>query len=93
MENPNQLPDSEKRIYNKHLAISKTEKNKPFKLKKDFLDIVNTEKHKFLKRIENLFKKHPDLDQDLFFKSPYRLYPDVQYCGLDYFATMKIKLP
>lgn len=89
MENLNQLTDSEKLIYNKHLAISKTEKNKPFKLKKDFSDIINTDKHKFLKRIAILFNKHPDLDQDLFFKSPYKLYPDVVYFGLDYFSTMR----
>jgi hypothetical protein len=89
MENQNQLTDLEKHIYNKHLAVSKTEKNKPFKLKRDFSDVVNTEKHKFLKRISTLFAKHPDLDQDLFFKSPYKLYPDVAYFGLDYFSTMR----
>jgi len=89
MENPNQLTDLEKHIYNKHLAISKTERKKPFKLKKDFSDVSNTDKHKFLKRIAILFIKHPDLDQDLFFKSPYKLYPDVGYFGLDYFSTMR----
>lgn len=89
MENQNQLTDLEKHIYNKHLAISKIEKNKPFKLKRDFSDIVSTDKHKFLKRISILFAKHPELDQDLFFKAPYKLYPDVIYFGLDYFSTMR----
>ena len=76
-------------MYNKHLAVSRTEKNKPFKIKKDFSNIVNTDKHKFLKRISTLFVKHPEIQPDTFFKAPYKLYPDVEYFGLDYFSTMR----
>lgn len=76
-------------MFNKHLAVSRAEKNKPFKLRKDFADIVNTDKHKFLKRIATLVAKHPEINIDLFFKAPYKLYPDVEYFGLDYFSTMR----
>ncbi len=69
--------------------MSRSERNKPFKLKRDFSDIVGTDKHKFLKRISTLFKKHSDLNSDLFFRAPYKLYPDVEYFGLDYFSTMR----
>lgn len=76
-------------LYNKHLAVSKSLRRKPFKLKKDFSDIVDTEKHKHLKRISTLFKKHPELDPDLFFKAPYMLYPDVQYFSLEYYSSLR----
>lgn len=85
----NTLTDLEKLLYNKHLAVSRSQKNKPFKLKKDFADLADTDKHKFLKRISTLFKKHPEIDPDSFFKAPYVLYPDVEYFGLDYFSTMR----
>jgi hypothetical protein len=85
----NKLTRLEQHIYNTHLAVSRSQKNKPFRLKKDFEDIVDTDKHKFLKRISTLFKKHPEIDPDVFFKAPYKLYPDVEYVGLDYFSTMR----
>jgi hypothetical protein len=84
-----QLTELEKRLYNKHLAISRSLKNKPFSLRKDFCDIVNTEKHKFLFRIATLITKHPEIDIDLFFKAPYSLYPDVNYFDLEYFSSMR----
>lgn len=88
MQNDN-LSELEKLLYNKHLSISRSERKKPFKFKKDFSDIVNTTKHKFLKRIATLFRKHPDIDFDTFFKAPYNLYKDVDYFDLEYFASMR----
>lgn len=87
-QNP-ELTTLEKQIYNNHLAISRSLKNKPFKTKKNFEDIVDTDKHKFLKRIATLFEKHPEISQRTFFEAPYKLYPDTEYFGLDYFSTMK----
>lgn len=85
----NHLTKLERLLYNKHLAVSRSAKNKPFKLKQNFDDIVGTEKHKFLYRIATLFKKHSEIDPDLFFRSPYKLYPDVEFFGLDYFSSMR----
>jgi hypothetical protein len=84
-----QITDLEKRLYNTHLATSRSIKNKPFKIKKDFGDILDTDKHKFLKRISILFKKHPEINPDTFFQAPYKLYPDVEYFNLEYFSTMR----
>lgn len=89
MQNQDRISELEKHLFNKHLAVSRSLKNKPFKLKKDFNNIVNTDKHKFLKRISVLFQKHPEINPDIFFKAPYKLYPDVEYFGLDYFSTMR----
>jgi len=84
-----QITELGKLLYNKHLAVSRSLKNKPFKFKKDFSDVVKTDKAKYLKRIATLFKKHPEIDPDVFFSAPYKLYPDVEYFGLDYFSTMR----
>jgi hypothetical protein len=84
-----QLTEFEKYLYNKHLAISRISKNKPFRPKADFSDIKDTDKHKFLKRISIFLQKHPDVDHETYFVSPYKLYPDVSYFGLDYFASMR----
>ena len=85
----NKLTELEKLLYNKHLAVSRQIKNKPFKLKRDFSDIFATEKPKWLKRISTLILKHPEIDLNLFFEAPYKLYPDVEYFGLDYFSSMR----
>ena len=83
------LSELEKLLYNKHLAVSRSIKHKPFKIKKDFSSVESTDKHKFLKRISNLIRKHPEIDINTFFEAPYKLYPDVEYFGLDYFSTMR----
>jgi hypothetical protein len=83
------LTELEKLLYNKHLAVSRSLKNKPFKFKKDFADVASSDKAKFLKRIAILFKKHPEIDFNTFFEAPYKLYPDVDYFGLDYFSSMR----
>ena len=89
MQNQDPITELEKLLFNKHLAVSRSERNKPFRIRKDFTDIVGTDKHKFLKRLSILFQKHPEINPDLFFKAPYKLYSDVQYFGLDYFSTMR----
>jgi len=89
MENKRSLTELEKQIYNKHLAVSRSKRNKPFKLKTNFLDIENTAKHKFLTRISTLVHKHPEINLDIFFSAPYDLYRDVQYFDLEYFASMR----
>jgi hypothetical protein len=84
-----QMSELEKLIYNKHLAVTRSLKNKPFRFKKDFSDIVDTDKHKYLKRLAIFLRKHPDVELNVFFEAPYKLYPDVAYFGLDYFSSMR----
>jgi hypothetical protein len=85
----NQLTELEKHLYNKHLIVSRTVKNKPFKLKKDFTKIVDSSKHKNLKRLAVFIKKHPEINLTTFFEAPYKLYPDVQYFDLEYFSSLR----
>lgn len=85
------MTNLEIKIYNKHLAVSRSSRNKPFKLKVNFdtfeQDPNNAGKVKSLKRLANFFKRYPDIDMDTYFASPYNLYRDVGYFDLDYFAS------
>jgi len=81
------MTELEKIIYNKHLAVSKSLRNKPFKLRNNFEDFENNSKYIFVKRIANLFARHPEIDIDMYFSAPYELYKDVEYFDLNYFAS------
>jgi hypothetical protein len=85
----NPLTELEKLLYNKHNAVSRSVRNKPFKFRKTFDNIANTDKHKFLKRLSVFLRKHPEIDLDTFFEAPYKLYPDVEYFDLEYFSSMR----
>jgi hypothetical protein len=81
------VTDLEKRIYNKHLAISRSLRNKPFKLKGDFTDFENSTKYLSIKRLCTFFNKYPDVNMDTYFIAPYKLYTDTDYFDLAYFAS------
>jgi hypothetical protein len=77
----------EKTIYNKHLAVSRSLRNKPFKLKRDFTDFESDSRYIAVRRISTLINKYPDIDLDTYFMAPYKLYKDVEYFDLNYFAS------
>ena len=81
------ITDLERKIYNKHLAVSRSLRNKAFKLKQDFSDFQNDPKYIHIKRLSIFFTKYPDVNMDTYFLAPYKLYPDVLYFDLSYFAS------
>lgn len=82
------MTELEKTIYNKHLAVSRSSRNKPFSLRSNFEQIKNDVKIVTpLKRLSIFFTKHNDVNFDTYFLAPYALYPDVQYFDLNYFAS------
>jgi hypothetical protein len=81
------MTELEKRIYNKHLAVSRSLKNKPFKLRTNFTDFEKDSKYVSVKRLSNFFTRHNDVDMDLYFTAPYKLYTDVDFFDLNYFAS------
>lgn len=78
----------EKYLYNQHLRISRSIKNKPFKLRKTF-DNVKDEDIIAIKRILTFLNKFPQIDSDIYFKAPYEIYPDTEYFNLAFYATPK----
>ena len=81
------MTELEKRIYNKHLAASRSLRNKPFKLKVNFNGFEENAKYVSIKRLSIFFSKYPDVDMDAYFMAPYKLYSDVEYFDLNYFAS------
>lgn len=81
------MTELEKRIYNKHLAVSRSLRGKAFKLKQDFTDFELNSKYPSVKRLVIFFSKYPDICMDTYFVAPYKLYPDVQHFDLAYFAS------
>jgi hypothetical protein len=82
------MTELEKRIYNTHLAVSRSLRNKPFKLKNDFSNLEPS-KALSLKRLYNFFTRNKDVDMQIYFSAPYKLYTDVQYFDLTYFASLR----
>lgn len=80
------MTEFQKTIFNKHLAISRTLKNKPFKKRQDFSTLEQI-KLTYLRRLEVFFLKYSEVNIDSYFIAPYKLYPDTEYFGLDYYAS------
>lgn len=81
------ITDLERRIFNKHLAVSRSFCNKPFKLRQNFDNFEHDPKYVHIKRLSIFFTKYPDVNMDTYFIAPYKLYKDVQYFDLSYFAS------
>lgn len=81
------MTEQEKRIYNTHLAVSRSLRNKPFRRRDDFTGFEQDPKYSLIKRISTLFQKYADIDMNTYFMAPYKLYTDVAYFDLMYFAS------
>jgi hypothetical protein len=81
------MTNLEQRIFNKHLAISRSLRNKPFKLRQNFDNFDQDPKYTFIKRLAIFFTKYPEISMDAYFIAPYKIYKDVQYFDLSYFAS------
>jgi hypothetical protein len=68
------ITEQEKHIYNKFLAISRSIKNKPFKLRKDFANFEENENYIYVKKLSLFFKKYPNIVVDDFFTAPFKIY-------------------
>lgn len=72
-----EVTNQEKYIYNTYLRIFRSRQNKPYKLRKDFNNFLDNEAYYFIKKLGMFFNKYPHINIDVYFKSPYDLYPDV----------------
>ena len=76
-------------IYNTHLRISRSKKNLPYKTRKDFSDIQNSEKYATLLKLENFFKRNSYVNMNDFFEAPYLVYEDEKDFNLDFYLSQK----
>lgn len=81
------MTEFEKQIYNTFLSTTKRIKNKPYKKREDFTGFENDVKYLSIKRLCILFSKHKDIDINLYFEAPYKIYNDATYFDLAYYAS------
>jgi len=80
---------NEKDVYNLHLSISRSSRNKPFKIRENFEGLEETPDYLFLKKLTKFFFDFPHIDPNIFFKAPYSIYPDEEWFDLKFFASLK----
>ena len=76
-------------VYNDHLAISRKSRNKPFTIRKDFEGFENERGYVFYKKLDHFFKTYSNINRQLFFEAPYKIYTDVEYFPIEYYTTRK----
>lgn len=81
--------DFEKHIYNTFLKVSRSASNKPYRVRKDFNNLLDKKEYIYLKKLANFFNRFKHINIKDFFSAPYELYKDEHYFGLDYYTTLK----
>ena len=84
-----EITDTEKRIYNKFLATTRSLQNKPFKLRKNFKDFDQDINYIFVKKLGLFFNKYANVDIDDFFKAPFVIYNDKGHYDLKFYTSQK----
>lgn len=83
----NNISSIEKNIYNTHLRISRTQQGKPFKLRKDFSNLNDSDKLS-TRRIGIMLERYPHIDCEDYITAPYIVYPNAEYFPLSFYANM-----
>lgn len=83
------INEKEKELYNLYLTISRSCRNKPFKLRKNFDDFEDTKEHNHVRKLCRFLRQFPQIKAPVFFKAPFELYKDLEYVGLDFYSSPK----
>lgn len=79
------ITDYEKKIYNTYLRITRSIKNLPFTLRKDF-DTLDATSRVAIHRIGSLLSRYPHITPDEYFTAPYKVYPSKEHFDIEFFA-------
>jgi hypothetical protein len=80
------LSDLEKSVYNKYLKALAKANDKPFIEKKEFVNL-NDEKIDCIKKLTEFLISHKNINFDIFFSAPYKVFSDKKFYSLDYFYS------
>lgn len=78
----------QKKIYNEHLKSSRIAKGQPFRLRKNFEKLHESDKLNLI-RLESFFASNEYINISDFFNSPYSIYSKDEYFDLKFFTTQK----
>lgn len=81
------MTDQEKYIYNKYLATTRSQQDKPFKLRQNFTNFEKSADYISLKKIVLFFNKYNHIKPETFFEAPYKIHTDTAHLPLNYFLT------
>lgn len=84
-ETPSKLQQT---IYNTYLKVSAAGAGRPFKYRKRWDNLTDTQLVT-LQKLEKFFKKHTDINIETFLNSPYELYQDKANLPLEFYTTLK----
>lgn len=79
----------EKNCYNKYLAVSRSLQNKPFSLRKDFDKFEESKDYPYVHRLSSFFQRFPQVDHQLYFEAPFKIYPDEKYFDLKFYTSQR----
>lgn len=82
------LTELEQRIYNEYLQVSRSARNLPYRLRKDFSNLDST-KTLFVKRIARILLKFPNIHIRDFFSAPYEVYENDEFFDLKFYTTQR----
>lgn len=76
-------------IYNTYLRVSRTKKNLPYKIRKDFSKISDDANYVTLLKLQNFFIRNPYVNLNDFFEAPYMVYDDESHFDLNFYIGQK----
>jgi hypothetical protein len=82
------LSNFEKSIFNCHLATTRSQMGKPFKLRKNFKSLDDSAVF-YLHRLQLFFNKFPEVNMREYFLAPYIVHKDTAYYDLAFYASPK----
>lgn len=79
------------KIYNTYLKVSRTQKNKPFRYRKNFDDFDKEENYLPVLKLKNFFARNPQIKMEDFFLAPYYVFPDSKdsYYDLKFYNSLQ----
>ena len=83
------MKEEEKNCYNTYLRVSRSLKNEPFRLRKNFDGFEKDPKYDYVKRLTEFFNRYIHINIENFLKAPYIIYKDTEHFSLDYYLTQK----
>jgi len=85
------MTEFEKQIYNNFLIVSRSIKNKPFSIRKDFKNFEDTAQYPYVYKLSVFFERFPHLDIKTFFEAPYFVLDSAEndYFPLNFYCSQK----
>lgn len=85
------LTKNQENLYNLYLKILRRSQEKPYSLRKNFDNFEKEKPQDYtnILKLDRFFNDHKNINVELFFEAPYKLYEDEEYVSLQYYTTMK----